>query len=154
VIEVILVAYISFGVPAQSNSVTTEMQSFQVTTRKIDISWMMRELESATESFREPRFRAVTYEKFRGSFMRSETIENNIRGPPLRSATFNSTKGAFDRSRGSCLRSVNFRGTLRVKYLKIPRHGVEFFILFLDYVHLNWEDLIKAAKLHLTYIVS
>lgn len=52
------------------------------------------------------------------------------------------------------LRSLLYLGTVRLKYLSIPSHGVEFATLFLDDIHRRWLELLESAKVHLAEFVS
>jgi hypothetical protein len=52
------------------------------------------------------------------------------------------------------LRSLLYLGTVRLEYLSIPSHGVEFATLFLDDIHRRWLELLESAKVHLAEFVS
>lgn len=59
-----------------------------------------------------------------------------------------------DGSIRSSLRSKNFVTAIDMEYLKIPRNGVEFFLLLLVDVETKWMQLVASAKLHLAKIVN
>lgn len=52
------------------------------------------------------------------------------------------------------LKSEQFMGILDMKYISIPRHGVEFFLLLLEDVEAKWMQLVQSAKSHLATVVS
>lgn len=54
----------------------------------------------------------------------------------------------------SFLRSVQYRRSLKLRYLAIPQNAVHFVTLFLGDVHDRWKDVIESAKEYLVLRVS
>lgn len=68
--------------------------------------------------------------------------------------TMKQPRDAPDTSRGRFMQSVSYRGTLRLKYLAIPKNGADFFLLLLDDVHQRWLELVAKARFHLSAMVN
>lgn len=68
--------------------------------------------------------------------------------------TMKQPRDAPDISRGRFMQSVSYRGTLRLKYLAIPKTGADFFMLLLDDVNQRWFELVAKARLHLSEMVN